>query len=341
MRLLEIAQKLGCELDGDGSVEITDVKGLDEAGVGDLTFLSNPKYAAKVKNTKASAIIVSLDGPVLSIPALRTTNPYLAFAHSLELFYAAPDIKPGIHPSAVISPSAKIGKNPSIGAWVSIGDDVVIGDNATLLPQVVIYRGVRIGNNFLSHSQVSIREYTEIGNDVILQNGVVIGADGFGFAKQEDGSYYKIRQCGKVVLEDGVEIQANSTIDRAAIGETRICRGVKIDNLVQIGHGSRVGENSLLCSQVGLAGSTEIGKSVVLTGQVGVAGHCRIGDNVVATAQSGIPSDVEQGSLVSGYPAIDNKLWLKCSVLFSKLPEINKSLRDIKLKVESILNQGS
>jgi len=340
MRLLLIAQKLGCNLEGEGSVEISGVKGLDEAGPGDLSFLSNPKYAVKVKTTKASAIIVSLDGPALPIPTLRTTNPYLAFAHSLELFYPVPDIKPGIHPTAVISPSAKIGRNPSIGPWVSIDEDVVIGDNATLFPQVVIYRGVRIGNNFLAHSQVSIREHTEIGDDVILQNGVVVGADGFGFAKREDGSYYKIRQCGKVVLEDGVEVQANSTIDRAAIGETRICRGVKIDNLVQIGHGSRVGENSLLCSQVGLAGSTEIGKGVVLTGQVGVAGHCRIGDNVVATAQSGIPSDVEQGSTVSGYPAIDNKLWLKCSILFSKLPEINKSLRDLKLKVESIIGQG-
>ena len=273
MKLSDIAQALNCELEGDGSLEISDVLGMDEAGPGQLTFLSNPKYIGKLKATKASAIILSKDVPAVSISTLRTDNPYLAFAKSIELFYSTPEVKREIHPTALISRSARIGKQPSIGAYVFIDDEVVIGDNVTCA-HVVIYRALD-GANLVAHSHASIREYCEIGNNVVLQNGVVIGADGFGFAKKEDASYYKIRQSGKVVLEDDVEVQANSTIDRAAIGETRICRGAKIDNLVQVGHGSHVGENSLLCSQVGLAGSTHVGKNVILTGQVGVAGHCR------------------------------------------------------------------
>ena len=337
MKLSEIARKLECELDGDGSIEIHRVVGIEEANSGDLTFLSNPKYSTKLRKTKASAIIISKQAPPLEIGTLRTENPYLAFAKAIELFYNQPQPTRGIHPTAIISPSARIGSNPSIGAFVFIDDEVVIGDNATLFPHVVLYRGVKIGSGFVAHSHVSVREYCEIGNNVILQNGVVIGADGFGFAKRDDLSYHKIMQSGRVVLEDEVEVQANSTIDRSAVGETRICRGSKIDNLVQVGHGSRVGENTLLCSQVGLAGSTQVGKNVILTGQVGVAGHCKIGDNVVATAQSGIPSDIESGKIVSGYPAIENKLWLRCSVLFSKLPEFSKSLKDLQQKVDKLL----
>ena len=338
MKLSEIAERLNCELDGDGSLEITGVASLDDAVSGELTFLSNPKYTNKLKATKASAIIVSKGVPALHLTMLRSDNPYLAFAKSIDLFYSSPPPKREVHPTAVISRSVQIGKSPSIGAYVFIDDDVTIGDNVTLFPHVTLYRGVKIGNNFVAHTHVSIREHCEIGNNVILQNGVVIGADGFGFAKREDASYYKITQAGKVVLEDNVEVQANSTIDRAAIGETRISRGAKIDNLVQVGHGSRVGENSLLCSQVGLAGSTWVGNNVILTGQVGVAGHCKIGDNVVATAQSGIPSDVAAGAIVSGYPAVDNKLWLKCSAIFCKLPEINKTIKEIQQKVNKILN---
>jgi UDP-3-O-[3-hydroxymyristoyl] glucosamine N-acyltransferase len=337
VKLSEIAERLNCELDGDGSLEITGVASLDAAVSGELTFLSNPKYTNKLKVTKASAVIVSKGVPA-HLSMLRSDNPYLAFAKSIELFYSSPGPKVEVHPTAVISRSAQIGKSPSIGAYVFIDDDVTIGDHVTLFPHVTLYRGVKIGNNFVAHTHVSIREHCEIGNNVILQNGVVIGADGFGFAKREDASYYKIRQAGKVVLEDNVEVQANSTIDRAAIGETRISRGAKIDNLVQVGHGSRVGENSLLCSQVGLAGSTWIGNNVILTGQVGVAGHCRIGDNVIATAQSGIPSDVAAGAIVSGYPAVDNKLWLKCSAIFCKLPEINKTIKEIQQRVNKILN---
>jgi len=340
MKLADIAERLGCELRGDGEIEIERVIGIEEARNGDLTFLSNPKYLPKLKITRASAIILSKDAPDVNVSSLRSDNPYLTFARSIELFYSPPRPGGGIHPTAIISPSAKIGKNPSIGAYVVINAEVIIGDNVVLHPHVVVFHGVRIGNNLMAFSNVSIRENCEIGNNVVLQDGVVIGADGFGFAKRGDGSYYKITQSGKVIIEDEVEVQANSTIDRAAIGETRICKGAKIDNLVQVGHGSKVGHNTLLCAQVGLAGSTEIGNNTILTGQVGVAGHCRVGDNVIATAQSGIPSDVENGKMISGYPAIDNRLWLKSSVLFSKLPEMSKRIKEIEQKVDKLLSSN-
>jgi UDP-3-O-[3-hydroxymyristoyl] glucosamine N-acyltransferase len=196
-----------------------------------------------------------------------------------------------------------------------------------LLAHVVIYRGARIGNNFLAHAHAVVRENCRLGDNVTLQNGVVIGGDGFGFAKDSEGRWRKIVQSGPAVLEDDVEVQANACVDRASIGETRIGRGTRIDNLVQVGHGSSVGRNTLLCAQVGLAGSTEVGDNVILAGQVGVAGHCKIGDGVIATAQSGIPGDVPAGKVVSGYPAIDNKLWLRCVAVFNRLPELMKALR--------------
>lgn len=341
MKLQAIADRLGCYLAGDGAVEILRITGLEEAEPGDLTFLSNPKYQARLRSTRASAVIISDKAPELEIATLRTPDPYLTFARAIDLFYAPPEPDPGIHSTAVIAKGVRLGKNPRIGPFCFLDEDVELGDSAVLHAHVTIYRGVRIGHDFVAHSHVAVREYCEIGHRVRLQNGVVIGADGFGFAKRADGSYQKITQSGKVILEDDVEVQANASIDRAAIGETRIRRGAKIDNLVQVGHGSSVGENSLLCAQVGLAGSTKVGNNVILTGQVGVAGHCSIGDNVVATAQTGIPSDVEPGKMVSGYPAMDNKRWLKCSVLFSKLPEINKSIQTIQQTLENIITKKS
>lgn len=337
MTLAEIAKALNCDLDGDAALQITGVAPIDEAQPGELTFLANRKYQKRVQSTRASAIIVSKESPPLPISTLRSSNPYLSFAQSIDLFYSPPLPPPGIHPTAVIADSAVIGLNPSVGPFVFVDQDVVIGDNAVLFPHVAIYSGVTIGHNFMAHSHVSVRENCHIGNQVTLQNGVVIGADGYGFAKRDDGSYAKITQSGRVVLEDEVEVQANAAVDRAAVGETRIRRGAKVDNLVQVGHGSKVGLNTLLCAQVGLAGSTEVGNDVILTGQVGVAGHCRIGDGAIATAQTGIPSDVPPGKLVSGYPAIDNRLWLKCSILFSKLPELNNSLKKLQRKVEELM----
>ncbi len=327
MTLAELAQHLGATLEGDPSVRITGVSSIETAGPGHLTFVANPKYAALARTTQASAVLVEPDFPAISCSTLRISNPYLAFARSIELFYQPPTYAPGIHPTAVVSPTAKIGATAHIGAYVVIGDNVVLGDNAVLLPHSVVYAGVQAGKNLFVHSHAVIREHCILGDNVVLQNGAIVGADGFGFAKQGDGSWYKILQSGPAILEDNVEVQANACIDRASIGETRIGSGAKVDNLVQVGHGSTVGENTLLCAQVGLAGSTTVGKSVILAGQVGVAGHCTVGDGVIATAQSGIPSDVEPGKVVSGYPAIDNRQWLRTVALVNRLPEI---LRGIK-----------
>ncbi|HLK33305.1 MAG TPA: UDP-3-O-(3-hydroxymyristoyl)glucosamine N-acyltransferase [Terriglobales bacterium] len=328
MKLGEIAASLGARLEnGSPDEEITGVAGIEEAGRGQLTFVANPKYASAAKNTRAAAIIVSEEFPATGTTLLRSKNPYLDFARAIEFFYKPPKYAAGVHSTALVHPSAKIGKNASIGPYAVVEEDVEIGKNCVLLAHVVIYRGARIGSNFLAHAHAVVRENCRLGDNVTLQNGVVIGGDGFGFAKDNEGRWRKIVQSGPAVLEDDVEVQANACVDRASIGETRVGRGSRIDNLVQIGHGSRVGRNSLLCAQVGLAGSTEVGDNVILAGQVGVAGHCKIGDGVIATAQSGIPNDVPAGKVVSGYPAIDNKLWLRCVAVFSRLPEMMKALR--------------
>ena len=322
MELRSIAEKLGCTLRGNGDTDITGVSGIEKAAPDQLTFVSNRKYAASARTTLAGAILVADDFPEVDTPTLRTANPYLAFARSIELFYRSPEPRKEIDETARIAATASIGEGASIGAYVVIEDDVSIGDNATIQAFTHIGRGVRIGDDFRTHAHVSVREYCILGNNVILQDGARIGCDGYGYAKQDDGSYYKIVQSGIVVLEDDVEVGANATIDRATVGETRIKHGAKIDNLVQVGHASTVGENTLLCAQVGLGGSSKIGRDCVLTGQVGVAGHLEIGDGVVATAQTGIPNSVETGKMISGYPAIDNRLWLKCSAVFKRLPEL-------------------
>jgi len=327
MKLAQLAQHLGATLKGDPSTVITGVASIETAGPGTLTFVANPKYAALAKTTRASAVLVEPEFPEIATNTLRIANPYLAFARSIEVFYVPPAYLPGIHPTAIISPSARIGSDPHIGAYVVIGDDVTIGNNATILPHAVIYSHVRAGDRLFMHSHTVIREYCRLGDNVVLQNGAVIGADGFGFARQSDGSWYKILQSGPAILGDEVEVQANACVDRASIGATSVGNGVKIDNLVQVGHGSSVGANTLLCAQVGLAGSSTIGKGVILAGQVGVAGHCTVGDGVIATAQSGIPSDVEPGKVVSGYPAIDNRQWLRVVALMNRLPELLRELR--------------
>jgi UDP-3-O-[3-hydroxymyristoyl] glucosamine N-acyltransferase len=329
MKLSEIAQRLGVRLDGPDA-EIIRVAGIEDAATGDLTFISNPKYIAAAKTTRASGVFVeeSFAGlPTENTAALRTRNPYFAFARAIELFYKAPQYASGVHPTAVVDPAARIGARAHIGAYVVIGANVTVGDDAVILPHVVIYEGARIGARFFAHAHSVVREHTRLGDDVTLQNGAVIGGDGFGFAKDDRGEWYKIVQSGTALLEDRVEVQANACVDRASIGETRVSAGAKIDNLVQVGHGSTVGERTLLCAQVGLAGSTEVGKDVILAGQVGVAGHCRIGDKVIATAQSGIPNDVPEGHMVSGYPAIENRQWLRSVAAFNRLPDLLKKMR--------------
>jgi len=328
MKLQEIAGRLGARLEPpNADAEITGIAAIDTAAPGQITFIANPKYAASSTRTQASAIIVEDRFPPIDKPTLRSRNPQYAYLLAAQLFYKAPPYPAGIHSSAVIHPSAKIGPNASVGACVVIEADVTIGENCILLPHVVVYRGVTIGNNFFSHSHVSIREFSEIGNNVLLHNGVVIGSDGFGFAKDDSGRWQKIPQAGKVVVEDDVEIQANCCIDRASLGETRIGRGTKIDNLVHVAHNCTVGENSMLCSQVGLAGSTELGKNVLLAGQVGVAGHCKLGDGVIVTAQSGTHGDIEPGKMISGSPAFDHRQWRRSVAIFSRLPELAKAVR--------------
>jgi len=326
MKLSKIASVVGARLEGEDA-EISGVAGIEEAAPGQLTFVANPKYAAAARTTRASAVIVDEKFPAIATATLRCANPYLGFAQALELFYHPPRYGVGVHSTAVIDPSAKIGKQASIGPYVVIQEDVVIGDHCVLLPHVVIYRGVRIGNRFFAHAHAVVREFCRVGNNVILQNGAVVGGDGFGFAKDNQGRWRKIVQSGPAVIEDDVEIQVNACVDRASIGETRVRRGAKIDNLAQVGHGCEVGENSMLCAQVGLAGSTVLGKDVILAGQVGVAGHCTVGDGVIVTAQSGVPNDVEPGKMVSGFPAIDNKQWLRSVAVFNRLPELARAVR--------------
>ena len=328
MKLGQIASSLGARLEnGSPETEITGVAGIEEAHAGQLTFVANPKYAATARTTAAAAVIVSEDFPAIPTATLRSKNPYLAFAHAIEFFYQPPKYAPGVHPTAVVDCSAKLGGNAHIGPYVVISEGVEIGANAVLLPHVVIYRGVWIGDNFFAHAHAVVREDCRLGNNVVLQNGVVVGSDGFGFARDDAGHWHKILQSGPAIVGDNVEIQANSCIDRASVGETYIASGVKVDNLVQVGHGSRVEEDTLLCAQVGLAGSTEIGKNAILAGQVGVAGHCRVGDNVVITAQSGTHGDIPAGSMISGSPAFDHKQWLRATAAFAKLPEIAKAVR--------------
>ncbi|HZQ97169.1 MAG TPA: UDP-3-O-(3-hydroxymyristoyl)glucosamine N-acyltransferase [Candidatus Sulfotelmatobacter sp.] len=333
MKLHEIAKILGCELAGNGEIEITGVAGLEEAGPSELSFLANPRYLPKLKTTRAAAVILDRKEhtDAGAVPAaLLSVNPYLDFARALDLFYKPPRPVPGIHPTAVISPTASLGAGASIGPHVFIGDGVRIGSNAVLHAHVVIYEGVQIGDDFLAHSHAVVREFCRIGNRVILQNGAIIGSDGYGFARKPDGAHYKIAQAGIVVIEDDVEIQANSCIDRAAVGETRIGRGSKIDNLVQIGHACRIGENAIICSQAGIAGSTTLGNNVVLAGQVGIINHLHIGDGVLVTAQSGVGHDVPAGQKISGSPAFDNRRWLRSTAVFERLPELQRAVRQLE-----------
>ncbi|MGH9719509.1 MAG: UDP-3-O-(3-hydroxymyristoyl)glucosamine N-acyltransferase, partial [Bryobacteraceae bacterium] len=296
MKLEFLARRLGCDVAGDGDIEITGVAGMEHAGPGELTFLANPKYAPKVKQTRASAILVAPETADLPIARLISANPYFDFARALELFYQPPKPAPGIDPRASLASSAEIGENAAIAPFAVVGEGVKIGRNATLHPHVVIYEGAQIGDDFIAHSHAVVREHCRIGHRVILQNGVVVGSDGFGFARRADGTHYKIVQSGPAVIEDDVEIQALSSVDRATVGETRVKRGAKIDSLVQVGHACVVGEDNIICAQTGLAGSSILGKNVLLAGQVGVSGHLTIHDDAIVYAQSGIGGDVEKGA---------------------------------------------
>ncbi|MCW5981266.1 MAG: UDP-3-O-(3-hydroxymyristoyl)glucosamine N-acyltransferase [Bryobacteraceae bacterium] len=334
MKLKEIAEALGCELVGDGDIEITGVEAMERADASELTFLANPKYAHRVKDCRAAAILVGEPVSKTAIRSLVSKNPYLDFARALELFYQPPRPAPGIHPTAAIAATAILGKNPSIGAYCVIGERARIGDNAILYPHVVIYDGAAAGDDFQAHSFAVVRENCRIGHRVILQNGVVIGGDGFGFAKRADGTHYKIPQSGIAVIEDDVEIQSLSAVDRATIGESRVKRGAKLDNLVQVGHASVVGEDNIICAQAGLAGSSVLKENVLLAGQVGVSGHLTVNRNAIVYAQSGIGGDVAEGAVISGSPAFDAREWRRAVTAFQKLPDLLKRVRELERRVE-------
>jgi UDP-3-O-[3-hydroxymyristoyl] glucosamine N-acyltransferase len=332
MRLSELARRLGCVLEGT-DIDIGGVAGMDRAGPTEITFLANRKYAHKVKDTRAGAIIVDRAGGAVGIPSLLSDNPYLDFARALELFYQPPRPAPGVHPAAAIASTATIGDGAAIGAGVVIGEHVRVGRNAVLHPLVVIYDNVEIGDDFTAHSHAAIREHCRIGNRVVLQNGVVVGGDGFGFAKRADGTHYKIVQSGPVVIEDDVEIQTLSSIDRATVGETRVKRGAKIDSLVQVGHACVVGEDNIICAQTGLAGSSILERNVLLAGQVGISGHLTIHENAVVYAQSGIGGDIAAGEIMSGSPAFDAAEWRRAVAAFPRLPELLKAMRQLEKRV--------
>lgn len=339
MKLGELASRLGAELRGDANVEVTGVKGIEEAGPAEITFVANPKYAGLARKTKAAAVLVEPEFPEIEAATLRLKNPYHAFSRTLALFYQPPAYPPGVHPTAVIDPSAKIGADCHIGAYAVIGPNVELGPNSTLLPHVVLYPGVKTGCHFFAHAHSVVREHCELGDHVTLENGAVVGADGFGFSKNDRGHWEKIPQSGPVRLGDRVDVQANACVDRATVGATEIGDGSKIDNLVQIGHGSRVGNDTLICAQSGLAGSSVIGNNVILAGQTGIAGHCSVGDSVILTAQSAVSHDVPPGKMISGSPGFDNRTWLRAVAIFQRLPDLLKRLDRLEKRVAALRPQ--
>ena len=336
MKLLEIATRLECRLEGDGSIDIHGVAGIEDAGPGEITFFTNPKYAPELRSTRASAVILGENSEAAPCAMLRAKQPYLAFARAVALFEDPWRPAPGVHERAWVAEDAVLGADVSVGPYAVIGEGVHIGPRTIVHPHVTIGRHAEIGDDCIIHARVSIRERIRIGHRVIIQDGAVIGSDGFGFARRADGTHHKIPQIGAIVIDDDVEIGANTTIDRPAVGETRIGAGTKIDNLVQIAHGVTIGRNVLLAAQVGIAGSVTIEDNVTLAGQVGVAGHITLGQGVIATAQSGIPNSVAAGEFVSGYPAIPNRDWLRSSAVFRKLPELKKRIAELERRIKEL-----
>jgi UDP-3-O-[3-hydroxymyristoyl] glucosamine N-acyltransferase len=336
VKLRDLAERLGCRLEGDGEVEIVGVAGIQYAQPGDLTFLAHSKYEAAMAQTRASAVLLRDGASAAPCAMLRTPNPYLAFARAVALFAPAWRPSPGVHALAAVAADARIGGSVSIGAFVSIGEGASIGDRTVVFPNATIGPGAQVGADCVIHSNVAIRERVVIGSRVVLQNGVVIGSDGYGFVPRGDGTHEKIPQIATVVIEDDVELGANTTVDRPAVGETRIRSGTKIDNLVQIGHGVDVGRNVLMAAQVGIAGSTDVGDDVVFGGQVGVGGHLTIGRGSVAVGQSGVTNSLDPGVMVAGYPAIDSREWRKASVVFKRLPELKRRIEELEARVAAL-----
>lgn len=315
--------------------EITGVAAIDEATSGTLSYIEGAKFASMVSKTNASALILPLDEALQAkatergIAWIATSEPRLLFAKAIAIFYKPWQPTPEIHATAIIHPDAQIGENVYLGAHVVIQAGVKIGDRASIHPNVVIYPDAEIGDRTILHANCTIHERTRIGADCVIHSGAVIGAEGFGFVPTPDG-WLKMEQSGYTILEDGVEIGCNTAIDRPAVGETRIGKNTKIDNLVQIGHGCQIGQNCAIAGQAGLAGGVKVGNRVILAGQVGVANQATIGDGAIATAKTGIHNNVEPGAIVSGIPAIPHKLFLKISAIYSRLPEMYQSFKQLQ-----------
>ena len=335
MKLGELASRLGAELRGDAELEVSGVERIEEAGPSQVTFVANPRYTGLARTTLAAAVIVEPEFQEIAAATLRINNPYLAFSRALSFFYQPPVYAPGIHPTAAIDPTAQVGEGAHIGAYVVVGPGVRLGAHATLLPHVVLYPGVQAGSHLFAHAHAEVRENCTLGDHVTLENGAIVGADGFGFAKNDEGHWEKIPQSGPVRLGNRVDVQANACIDRATVGATEIGDGTKVDNLVQVGHGSRVGKNTLICAQAGLAGSSVVGNNAILAGQAGVAGHCTLGDGVILTAQSAVSHDIPAGRMISGSPGFDNRIWLRAVTIFQRLPEMLKRLDRVEKKLAS------
>lgn len=332
----ELAQRLGCPFEGNGETRISGVSSLEKGQKGDLVFLAHAKYRKLLEETGASAAIVPPTETFRKIPVLISENPHLTFVRAIEIFFKPYRLEPGIHPSALVSPSAQLGKQVAVGALSYIGEEVKIGEGTVIFPLVAIYPRVEIGEGTVIHSHVSIREDVRIGSRVIIHNGAVIGSDGFGYVETAEGEHRKILQKGTLIIEDQVEIGANTAIDRAALGETIIRRGTKIDNLVQVAHNVEIGENSILAGQTGIAGSTKIGRNVLMGGQVGVADHVTIGERTRVAGGTGITKDVPPNSIIAGYPHLDIRDWRKIWVLLPQLHGLVKDFRRLKARVEEL-----
>ena len=343
MKLKDLAEKTFTKIaQGDSEFDLTGAAGLDIAEKGEISFLANPKYTTQVKNSNASAIFIK-EGEQIKrndIAILHAKDPYLAYTRALRLFHPESKHFANINTSVSLHETAIVAKSVSIDAFVSIGANCEIQNGVKIFPNVTIYDNAKIGENSVIHSGVSIRENTEIGANCIVHNNCVIGSDGFGYAKDEENHWVKIPQTGRVVIEDDVEIGAGTCIDCASVGETRIKRGAKLDNLVQIGHSCTIDEDALVCAQTGLAGTSHIGKRVILAGQVGIAGHLKVGDDAVITAKSATSHDVENGKIISGIPAFDNRDWLRSTAAFRRLGEFAKIIRNLEKRILKIENKS-
>ena len=337
MKLEQVASLVSGNLEGEGSIEIKGVRGVHDAKEGDITFLMQNKYLDVLKKSKASAVFVVKPVEV-SIPQIVVAKPELAFARLVKELHPEPRPQPGIHSSVVIGKKVVLGENVTLSAGVCIGDDVSIGNDVVLYPNVVIGNDCKVDDHCTLHPNVTLYRNTEMGRHVIVHAGTVIGADGFGYTLDEKGCHYKINQFGRVVIEDFVEIGANSCIDRAAMDTTLIKAGTKIDNLVQVAHNCTVGNHSILVAQVGLAGSCRLGHHVVLAGQVGLADHVTLGDQVTVTAKSGTFRDLENNAVVSGWPAVPTGTWKRYMATLPKLPDLARKVKELESRLREIEN---